>query len=313
MMKHRNIDAEAIRHLVREDANAARVSEEMTSIYQALDDAIKPFFITGKKLKGDDLRAMFEECCDRFIQISLPVDQDRSFRAPTRTRPKGEAYQARFVGVKRIENSPTGTEQYQLFGFSIFASRKTVILDFQEQPFAFQYHTAERLLERNSEKVNALHRLGAAVYAWSATILLARQYALKELDNRLVLPMQDNTGILLGDYIERSIYSGKRRCYEYSSCREQDRFIANLNFGFLARTFVSNGMLRDDQRLLMDQLVAWQQEFRDQNLASIRSHFWRSDMQIDRHDWSPFDDTTFDALNAIIGTDSAISTIKGRN
>jgi hypothetical protein len=311
MLKHRNIDAAAIRNLVKEDAGAAKVSQNLVDIYNMLDATIKPFFITGKKLRGDDLRTMFNECCTRFLQMCTPVDEDRSFREATRTKPKGEVYQARFVSFKRIEASLNDTEQYQLFNFRIYASRKYVVLDFQEQPFAFQYHTAERLLERGTEKKDSLYQLASSVYRYAAFILAIKRFASDKLDSRLVLPLAGATGVLLGDFIDRSVYSGKRRQYNHTSCVEREQLVANFDFCFLARTFVSNGMLGDDQRELMHSIEEWRHKFDNQNIAAIRDHFWRSDMREDRVDWSGIDDETYDALEAVLGTEAVIRTITG--
>lgn len=309
--KHRTITADAIRSLVSEDAAAQRVAAEIPEIYGALDRAIKPFFQNGRKLKGEELRQLFENCIEHFKRMAPPVDYDSAFRPPTRTRPKGEAYQARFVSAKRIENSLNGREQYQLFAFTIFASRKAVVLDYQEHPITFQYHTAERLLERSQEKASAIWRLANAVYKWSAVIILAQKHSLADLDSRMLLPLEES-GILLGDYVPRSLFSGTRRTYDANGCREQKAKMENTDYTFLARTFVSVGMLRPEQIKLMNDMNTWEESHSAENLDCIRSHFWRRDMDDLRNDLEVFGDATYDSLAAIMNDPDNMTTIKGR-
>jgi hypothetical protein len=313
MMKHRNIEATAIRSLVHEDATAATVADEINAIYDTLDEVIKPAHINGRKLKGDVLRSVFDECCRRLVTMADPIDSDQSFRAATKTRPKGEAYQARFVGFKRVEDSPAKHEQYQLFNFRIFASRKLVRIDYQQQPFAFQYHTAERLLERGQEKRGALRRLAVSVYKASAMLMAAQKYSTDKLSGRMIAPMSDGAGLLLGDYINKSVSSGKRRTYDHSSCRDNGINIAGSDITFLARTFVSNGMLRPDQLKLAKAISEWQTDYNSENLRAVRDFFWRSDMQVDTRDWAPLEEKAYDALATILDNEDAAATIKGKS
>lgn len=312
MLKHRNISADSIRSLVQEDTGAAAVADEITAIYDTLHEVITPTHINGRKLKGDVLSSVFEECCNRFVNMSNPIDADRSFREATRTRPKGEAYQARFVSFKRIEDSLSKHEQYQLFNFRIFASRKLVRIEYQQQPFAFQYHAAERLLERGQEKQGALRRLAESVYRASAILLAAQKYSTEKLDRRMIVPMSDGSGLLLGDYISKSVSSGKRRTYDHSSCRENGINIAGSDTTFLARTFVSNGMLRPDQLKLTQDIAKWQTDYNSENLRAARDFFWRSDMQVDTRDWTPLEENAYDALASILDNEDAATTIKGK-
>lgn len=309
MIKHGNLEASAIRGLVAEDTLAKRVSLAMRDLYSKLDDTIKPFFIDGRKLRGTDLKVMFHDCCQQVASIAPPIDQDFTFREQTRAKPKGEAYQARFVGVKRIENVPSDVDYYQIFNFTIFASRKTVTLDFQGQPFAFQYHTAERLLERGIDREKAILRLGETLYGWSTALLEAKGYSEANFEKRMVIPMGDKSGLLLGDFVSSDIYHGMRRIYDGKGCREQGVHVGGFDFMFLARTFVGEHMLSEAQTALSRRLSDWHTAHVEEIQETNRALLWRTDMQQHTVDRQPLSDRAVDDLAEIVEDLSTMTTI----
>ncbi len=312
MRKHRNIDRDAIANLVSENVLAGQVFEQINVFYKELDQIIAPYTVRGKKFKGEDIKVLFSKCCDHFENKMPIVDKDTKYREPTKTRPKGEAYQARYVGFKQIKSNDAGTEQYQLFNFTIFASRKTIQLTFQEQPFTFQYHTAERLLERAESKRDALRRLAEAMYTWSTAILSSKNHSCASIERKLAYPMPDGSGLLLGDFLDRDIYTGKTRTYDHSGCFERGMTVGSYNFMFLARTFVGNSLLSERQTRLAEQLLSWLEKHRSHNHDINRKLFWRSDMLEHTVDRVPLSEDAFDDLADIMDSKEIIDTIINR-
>lgn len=312
MRKHQNIDREAIANLVNENRLTLDIARQIKAFYDELDAIIAPFSVSGRKFKGDDLKDLFSGCCEHF-ETKMPIlDRDVTYREPTKTRPKGEAYQARYVGFKQIEDANARTEQYQLFNFSIFASRKKIELAFQEQPFTFQYHTAERLLERAESKKDALRRLAEAMYIWATPILESKRHAYKSIDRKLAYPMPDGSGLLLGEFIAQNIYFGSRRLYDHNGCREQTMKVDNYDFMFLARTFVGNSLLADGQLSLAEQLLTWLGKHSEHNHEINRKLFWRGDMLEHVVDRVPLNEVAFNDLADIMDSPETIKTITHR-
>lgn len=309
MHKHQNIDREAIVDLVAENQLTTRVSQQIKAFYDELDAIIAPFSVSGRKFKGNNVKELFSRCCEIFETKMPVIDRDISYREPTRTRPKGEAYQARYVGFKQIENADARTEQYQLFNFTIFASRKKILLTFQEQPFSFQYHTAERLLERTETKKDALKRLAEAIYTWSTAILESKGHSYKSIQRKLAYPMPDGTGLLLGDFLDRNIHYGCTRFYDQMGARERGISVGNYDFMFLARTFVGNSLLSDNQLQLSNRLLSWLQKHADHNHQINRKLFWRSYMLEHVIDRVPLNEEAFSDLADIMDSPETIETL----
>jgi hypothetical protein len=281
-------------------------------MFEDLDDAIRPWFFNGKKLTGSNLKTIFHECCMRMMQASPIVDGVQNIHEATRVHPKGEMYQARCVGVKLADDEKwMNDELYQLFNFRIFATRKLVVLDFQQQPFGFKYHTAERLLERGVAKNLAIDRLTEAVYFWSEVLIETRTIAARDFSNRMFLPMPDGTGALLGEYMPMNMHAGVRRTFNHIGAFDTPLISDASDFGYLTRTFVSTDMMSRRQRRLMDELLEWAVQHSEERLAAARRHFWRAHLRDDQLEWKGLPEIPLQSLMKIFESPETRSTIIG--
>jgi hypothetical protein len=273
-MRHRHLDAENIRTLVTESRVVENTDTLMMAFLEKVETLVNERFRSHRRLTGPQLRAIYDECMDMVAKDLVVLDGVFTEVPPTRTRPKGEVYEMRFVSFMRMQNPPPGDAiLYQLFSFRLKLSRRSVSLDFQWHPVAFSYHATERLVERSSEKAAAMRRIATELAGSLELIACADAISIKSGLPNFHTPFADASGALLGEFVPYSPPKTKSTAFKRSCAH--DHVIGNPDQRlYIARTFVDRYQLEPVQSYAMNLLSLWREEGGDGYTAQNERRCW---------------------------------------
>lgn len=255
---HSGLVAEDIRNLARAVRTVDVSDDIISALKKNILDRIEKRFEGNRKLKSDDLRTIMTLCDRAIVNAIDPVDFGYKTIKPTRTHPKGEEFEACYVGVKRMNAQEVGrTDLFQLFTFRIYATRKLLRIDQGELPLAIQYHAAKRYIERTGSDGSAINGLATELLRWSPALDDLHSFASKHTTGHLVLPTTDESGAIMCRFIDRETRPMQRTSSDgrfhphTTTCRRK------LHPLLLVNTFVDRELLRPAQSYTMNRLCEW--------------------------------------------------------
>lgn len=192
-MRHQGLEVSGIRKLVSEREKIDAVEGLTKVLISNFDRLILGKFAKGRRLSFDELRSVFKQADEVFRQKTTAVATSFHHVPGTFARPKSFAAESLYLGVRRMKNPPPGFHDvYQLFGFRLLGTAKCVMLEVDYLPLAFQYHAAERLMERVRDTDAAFLDVARSLAEWSVLLKKAQYTATGKIDGFLNIPAKDN-------------------------------------------------------------------------------------------------------------------------
>lgn len=259
-MRHRNLEVDEIRTLVSESRVVENTDARMAAFLERVNTLVNARFSNHKRLTGQQLKAIYDECMELVGKDLVVLDGVFTEVSATLSRPKGEVYEMRFVSFMRMPNPPGDNDHlYQLFSFRLRLSRRSVDLDFQWHPVAFSYHATERLVERSTEKVEAMKRIASELAASLELIVCGEKLAVERNGGRFHVPFADASGCLLGEYVPFDLAAVKSTAFRRKCSQEKLHGVPTERL-YVARTFVDRYQLEPVQAYAMNLLSLWKKE-----------------------------------------------------
>lgn len=259
-MRHRDLEAENIRRLVQESAGLEDVGTRIGDFLDRMDKLVNERFKAHRRLSGPQLKEIWSECQSMVARDVVVIDGVVTEVPPTRTRPKGEVYEMRFVSFMKMQNPPPPlTDIYQMFSFRLRMSRRHVWLDFQGHPVGFSYHATERVLERTTANVEAMKKVATELSRSLELIEACKTHALSKTEGRLHIPFEDASGALLGEFVPHSRHFLRKSAFNKWSTADSEHAGKEERF-FVARTFVDRYLLEPVQAYGLNLLSLWREE-----------------------------------------------------
>lgn len=278
MRRHQGLEIAGIRKLVSESRGMETTDEVLTSTMAAMEKLVEERFSKGKKLDGGRLKNLLKSCDDIFHDRIRPIRAHVNSVAPTRVHPKADAHEVCYVGVKRQSKPVPGFDTlYQLFSFRLYATRKSVSMSLQSLPYAFQYHAAERLMERAENVDTAFWQIAADLAEWSSFIRRAEYFAKNVNGGALSIPVMGTAGMLIGQFAplvaspsDRLVFADGTRLLIGVPSRADE---AQRQM-FVGVTFINRFIMRPNQAYAMSLLTDWRARFSDTYTPSIADSVW---------------------------------------
>lgn len=260
-MRHQHLEIGRIQALVAEHRRVETTDAALKALSAAVEAKIYPRFSAGRKLTKEAIVGLLENC-DAAIRAAFDPIAERSVHLPpTKARPKSDIWSRSYVGVKRMETRVAGYDTlYQPFVFRVVASRKTVSVTVRNLQVAFQYHAAERLLERSRTADHAFRAIAADLADWSRFLMLAERVSIRECAGDFGIPSAEGSGMYLGEFHKTSAPYGKTVFFD---SRGRDEWKISYEQGdprlYVVRTFVDRFHLRPTQLYAMNRISAWRE------------------------------------------------------
>lgn len=142
------MDTKLARGFARDDARRLSRSIEgrMEEFASSIIRTVSARFGHGRRLSGEDLRALVAET-DRIVGGHMaPVARVGHHRPPTRVRPKGEAYERLSLHV--IPRNKDVGQAFEIWAFRMIVGARKVVFDTVHTGLEFHLHTVQRVIER---------------------------------------------------------------------------------------------------------------------------------------------------------------------
>ncbi len=260
-MRHDNLDARQIRALVKSDAGMAERDHQLEVMIEAICIIVGSRFSMNKKLSGHMLADLFKRSDNLIRDRFRPLDYQHDRKPGTRVHPKGEQIEACYSMLVRGSRPNGVSDIYQLVSMRLLGSRKSFQIDLIAHPVGFTYHVAERLMERTGMNEDAMDSLGRNLSKWMPFTCVASRHL--DTDGGCAVPMDDNSGMLIGEMSHYDISVGAMRYVinkagvtTIPSCMSHEPEV----LPFVARTFVDRHQLRPAQAYSMKLLSDWNAE-----------------------------------------------------
>lgn len=282
MTRHHSLTATGIRKLVSEASAMNTTDAVLSSTITRIEKLVSGRFEKGKKLDSPRLRNLAKSCDDIFHEHIRPIRVWSRHVEPTRAHPKADAYEACYVGVKRqTAKIKDYRDLYQLFSFRIYANRKLVVVSLESLPYAFEYHAAERLMERAENVETAFWQIASDVAEWSPLIRGAEYFATRVNRNDFSIPIMGKTGMLIGGYTprisspsDRSLIINATGVHIVSRVREE----CSQKQMFVGETFISRFLMRPNQAYAMKLMTDWRETHEENYAEVIPELLWQQRM-----------------------------------
>jgi hypothetical protein len=300
-MRHQGLEISGIRKLVTEREKIDAVDGLTKVLISNIDRLIADRFAKGRRLSFTELRTVFQQADDVFRQKTSAVATSFTHVPGTFARPKSFAAESLYLGIRRMKTPPNGFyDVYQLFAFRLLGSAKCVMLEVEYLPLAFQYHAAERLLERVRDTDAAFLDVAKALAQWSLVIKKAQYTAVHRIGGFLNIPAVDNRGALLGEYVSQlpepavSIEYNERGGFESRWAAPTLRHSM-----FIVSTFVDRFVLRPNQLFSMNLLTDWKSRLSEEYERVNSGLLWPATMAHPRI--TCLDKHALDGLDTVLG------------
>lgn len=300
-MRHRNLLAEGIRALV---ANAQQVS----STQAVVDDLCKRVlgevdkdFARGRRLDPKDMRRLYETLDAEIMKSLIVIDCRLRETLPTAARPKGAAIDVSYVGVRKRQESEGFDDLYELFTLRVSLKPKVATFHVHPHPIAFQYHAAERLVERVEGQSLPFELIGSELADWSLALWEAFRICDEEaFDMRLSLPCLDGKGILAGQFVRLPASPVISRTVNGTGRFRRSEGEGDHYSVFMVRTFIGSSTLRPEQIGSLNRLARWRLLNKAEYVAAKEASLWDVGMHKDGYDVPVLREETRAGLRAIL-------------
>lgn len=255
-MRHSELDVEKIRDLVKSSEGLPGRATSVFQLFVDISDIVTDHFVQNKRLPDGVLEQILA-ACDETVKKFKPISCRQDHRPATKARPKGDRFELCYsllIQPRRVEGFD---DFYQLCSMRIYATRKNLRLDFITHPAAFQYHAAERFMERAVDIDDALQSLGRTLIEWLPYIYGAESGLMT--DGGCCLPVGDNVGMMIGEFTEHASSTAIRYDFGKNTGPLPTKMPKPIgpDRTFMARTFVARTQLRPAQAHAMKLLSDW--------------------------------------------------------
>jgi hypothetical protein len=250
--------ADGIRALVENAQQVSSTQAVINDVCARIMGEVSEAYSRGRRMPPDALRGLFETL-DDVVMNSLQIVDCRLRETPaTAIHPKGAAIDVSYVGVRKKLECEGFDDLFELFTLRVVLKSKIVTMHLHPHPIAFQYHAAERLVERVDGQSMPFEMIAAELAEWSLALWEVWRVSEGQPDLRLSLPCLNGEGMLAGQYVDLPASPIVRRTinkigrFGNAAGRVGDRHTI-----FVAKTFVGSATLRPDQIAAMNKLARW--------------------------------------------------------
>jgi hypothetical protein len=250
--------ADGIRTLVENAQQVSSTQAVINDVCARIMGEVSEAYSRGRRIAPDALRRLFEILDDVVMNSLQIVDCRLRETKATPTHPKGACLDVSYVGVRKKLECEGFDDLYELFTLRVVLKSKIVTMHLHPHPIAFQYHAAERLVERVDGQSMPFELIAAELAEWSLALWEVFRVTDGAHDLRLSLPCLDGKGMLAGQFVDLPASPIVRR-----TINKIGRFgnaageAGDRHSIFVAKTFVGSATLRPDQIAAMNQLARW--------------------------------------------------------
>lgn len=278
MKRHHSLEASGIRKLVAESRGMETTDAVLTSTMTAMEKLVMERFSKGKKLDGGRLQNLLKSCDAIFRDRIRPIRYHSETLPATKVHPKGDAYEVCYVGVKRLAADLANYDElYQLFSFRLHVTRKSVSISLESLPYAFQYHAAERLMERAENVDTAFWQIASDLAEWSTMLKKSEYFARRHNEGSMSVPIMGTAGILIGEFAPRATSPSDRKVVidgiGLRLCRLSVREGSQSHM-FVGKTFIGRFVMRPNQAYSMKLLTDWRAAHSETYCPTVSDTVW---------------------------------------
>jgi hypothetical protein len=275
-MRHQGLAISGIRKLVSECALLDEMHGSTNALVSSFDKIVGGRFAKGRRLPFAELRAVAKQADVLFREKTTPVDCQLRHWPGTLAKPKSFSVDAVYIGVRRMPEQPRGFHDvYQLFTFRLAGFTKFVRIEIDYLPLAFQYHAAERLMERASGTEAAFLEIARSLADWSLFLRHAQYMSKSQNGGFMNIPALENSGVLLGEYLDRPPEAGRSIEYTEEGSFETPGFTGFSRMSmFVVSTFVDRFAMRPNQLYAMNRMTKSRADHEDDYERVRSSLIW---------------------------------------
>jgi|GEM_PF-6911775 len=255
VIKHRNLVAPQIKSLVGDTTFVLGGNRAFEDIFTEVLTSLGRVFDRGRRLRETELTGVMGNL-DALIRNHLPIIRaEHDFLPPTRTRPKGEAHEFRYVFLGSVNGG-----EYRLVAMRLLGTRKTIKLETHQLPVGFTYHAAERYLERSGKTGDALTDLGRCLLDNMVFYKLTEIFCARHLGFDLMFAGPHGKGAVLGGLYPTSV---KAEGFEFRIEGIREYSFEPLwppGTCYTANTYISEDQIGIDQIAVVEDIEAWKRE-----------------------------------------------------
>jgi hypothetical protein len=250
--------ADGIRTLVENAQQVSSTQAVINDVCARIMREVSEAYSRGRRIAPDALRRLFETL-DEVVMNSLQIVDCRLRETKaTPIHPKGASVDVSYVGIRKKLECEGFDDLYELFTLRVVLKSKIVTMHLHPHPIAFQYHAAERLVERVAGQSMPFEMIAAELAEWSLALWEVFRVTDSASVLRLSLPCLDGKGMLAGEFVDLPASPIVRRTinkvgrFGNAAGRPGDRHSI-----FIAKTFVGSATLRPNQINALNRLARW--------------------------------------------------------
>lgn len=281
-MRHRSLMGAGIRCVASNAHHVSCAQEVIDDVWKTLIGEVDRHYSRGRRIAPNTMRSLYESF-DEIVMNNLQIVDCRMRETKaTATRPKGASFDVSYVGVRKKKECDGRQDIYELFTLRIVLKSKVVKLHLHPHPIAFQYHAAERLVERVDGETLPFEMIAAELADWSLALWEVFRTS-KNYDQILLsLPCMEGKGMLAGRFekLPMSPISGttnnRSGCFSHSANFGDDKVAV-----FVIKTFVGSDNLRPEQVSALNRLARWRLLNKSEYMAARDASLWDVDFYDD--------------------------------
>ena len=276
MGRHQGLEADRIRRLTADAESVNKTDKAISRLVSSLLAEIDRHFRQGKRIPAGRLFSMFAYFDGFILDKMNPIDARYREIQPTRARPNGGEIEGSYVCVKKTRHPVAGLDDlYQLFTLRLYMTRKYATIDIVELPAVFQYHAAERFMERTDGLQPAFHEIAQNLADWYFVIQHARDVVGEATGGNLAIPAIDGGGTLLGKFESIAGRVGIQHRFDRNGAQSFPIVVPGAAEPFfVAKTFMDWRFLRPVQSYAMNLLSQWRADNADEFMATRDDLLW---------------------------------------
>lgn len=277
-MRHRNLMADGIRALTSNARQVSCAQDVISGVWKTITAEVDRHYARGRRIAPNTMRALYESF-DEIVMNSLQiVDCRLRETSATATKPKGAAIDVSYVGVMKKEESDGYPDLYELFTLRIVLKSKVVKLHLHPHPITFQYHAAERLVERVEGQTLPFEMIAAELADWSLALWEVFRVSGNSEDLHLSLPCMEGKGMLAGRFVDLPMSpifgTTNNRSGRFGNIMgSKDEKAAH----FVVKTFVGQDRLRPEQVAALNRVARWRMVNKTEYMDARDASLWDVD------------------------------------
>lgn len=275
-MRHRSLMADGIRTVASNARQVSCAQDVIKGLWKDLMAEVDRHYGRGRRITPTTMRSLYESF-DEIVMNNLQiVDCRLRETAASATKPKGSSIDVSYVGVMKRAPYEGYQDLYELFTLRVIMKSKVVKLHLQPHPITFEYHAAERLVERVDGQTLPFEMIAAELADWS----LALWEIFRLMEDRighlpLSLPCMEGKGMLCGRFVELPVTPAYRtvnnRTGRFSSSAGWEGQLLPV---FVIKTFVGQDKLRSEQVSALNRVARWRLLNKAEYMAARDASLW---------------------------------------